>query len=85
MAETLTEKRQREEREEAVLREERRKQPRKPEPTPEPKGKGTFQQIPHRNRNTADRTLGGKYRNQNQRVQSFNTPPGTTPKYSDQE
>jgi hypothetical protein len=84
--ETLTEKRQRIEREEKEARDIRRKQPRKPEEAPAPKGTGTFQVMPHRNRNPKDPTLGGKYRaKQGQRVQSFTPHPGEAVKFSDQE
>jgi len=81
---TLTQKRQAEERAEAAAREERRKKAtNKPPAETTPTGKGTFQMMPHRNRNTNDPTLRGK--KQNQKIQSFNTPPGTAVKFSDQE
>lgn len=81
---TLTEKRQAEERAEAAARAERRKNAtNKPPATKTPEGKGTFQMMPHRNRNTKDSSLRGKV--QQQKVQSFTTRPGEAVKFSDQE
>jgi len=81
---TLTQKRQAEERAEAAARAERRKNAANTPPAAEAaKGKGTFQMMPHRNRNTKDSSLRGKV--QNQKVQSFTTRPGEAVKFSDQE
>ena len=84
--ETLTQKRQRVEREENAAREARRKQPRKPEAAAAPAGKGTFQMMPHKNRNVHDPSLRNKYKGgRGQRVESYTTRPGEAVKFSDQE
>ena len=71
---------------ENAAREARRKQPRKPDAAPAPKGKGSFQMMPHKNANTNDPSLKGKYRaKQGQRVQSYTARPTEAVKFSDQE